>query len=154
MALPDVYQTLQTFLGSVYVNDFNFLGRAWQVNVQGDAPFRNDAEALRRLWTRNADGQMVPLAALVSASPTVGPDPLGRYNGHVAADLSGAPAPGVSSGEAVAAMATAPMLIPIRLARPIRVRSRPSSHRLPCAPTAAGDTCLRRSLPAGHRCLA
>lgn len=104
VALPDVYQTLQTFLGSVYVNDFNFLGRAWQVNVQGDARFRNDADALRRLWTRNADGQMVPLAALVSASPTVGPDPLGRYNGHVAADLSGAPAPGVSSGEAVAAM--------------------------------------------------
>lgn len=104
VALPDVYQTLQTFLGSVYVNDFNFLGRAWQVNVQGDAQFRNDADALRRLWTRNAEGQMVPLAALVKASPAVGPDPLGRYNGYVSADLSGAPAPGVSSGEAISAM--------------------------------------------------
>jgi gold/copper resistance efflux pump len=104
VALPDVYQSLQTFLGSVYVNDFNFLGRAWQVNVQGDAPFRSDDEALRRLWTRNADGQMVPLSALVSARPSVGPDPLSRYNGHFSADLSGAPAPGVSSGEAIAAM--------------------------------------------------
>lgn len=104
VALPDVYQSLQAFLGSVYVNDFNYLGRAWQVNVQGDAQFRNDADALRRLWTRNSEGQMVPLAALVKASPTVGPDPIGRYNGYVSADLSGAPAPGVSSGEAIHAM--------------------------------------------------
>jgi gold/copper resistance efflux pump len=102
--LENIYQALQVYLGSFYVNDFNFLGRAWQVNVQADAPFRADAEAVKRLWTRNSDGQMVPLAALVTTRPTTGPDPIGRYNGYASADLSGAPAPGVSSGDAVAAM--------------------------------------------------
>jgi gold/copper resistance efflux pump len=102
--LEAIYQSLQVYLGSLYVNDFNFLGRAWQVNVQADAPFRADATALDRLWTRNTQGQMVPLAALVRSQPTTGPDPVGRYNGFAAADLSGMPAPGVSSGEAVAVM--------------------------------------------------
>jgi gold/copper resistance efflux pump len=102
--LEAIYQSLQVYLGSLYVNDFNFLGRAWQVNVQADAPFRADATALDRLWTRNAQGQMVPLAALVTSQPATGPDPVGRYNGFASADLSGMPAPGVSSGEAVAAM--------------------------------------------------
>ncbi len=104
VALPQVHETLQAYLGSVYVNDFNFLGRAWQVNLQADARFRNDAEALGRLWTRNGDGRMVPLSALVRATPAVGPDPVSRYNGFAAADLSGAPAAGVSSGQAVRAM--------------------------------------------------
>ena len=102
--LANVIETLQVYLGSMYVNDFNFLGRAWQVNVQADAPFRADAEAVKRLWTRNDQGQMVPLAALVTSKPTTGPDPVSRYNGFASADLSGAPAPGVSSGDAVAAM--------------------------------------------------
>jgi gold/copper resistance efflux pump len=102
--LEAIYQSLQVYLGSLYVNDFNFLGRAWQVNVQADAPFRSDATALDRLWTRNAQGRMVPLAALVSSTPTTGPDPVSRYNGYASADLSGMPAPGVSSGEAAAAM--------------------------------------------------
>ncbi len=104
VALPQVYETLQAYLGSVYVNDFSFLGRAWQVNLQADARFRNDAQALGRLWTRNGNGQMVPLSALVRATPAVGPDPVSRYNGFAAADLSGAPAPGVSSGDAVRLM--------------------------------------------------
>ena len=102
--LANVFETLQVYLGSMYVNDFNFLGRAWQVNVQADAPFRADAEAVKRLWTRNDQGKMVPLAALVTSKPTTGPDPVSRYNGFASADLSGAPAPGVSSGDAVAAM--------------------------------------------------
>lgn len=102
--LESVYQALQVYLGSLYVNDFNFLGRAWQVNVQADAPFRADAEAVGRLWTRNGEGRMVPLSALVTSRPTTGPDPVSRYNGFASADLSGMPAPGVSSGEAVAAM--------------------------------------------------
>jgi gold/copper resistance efflux pump len=102
--LESIYQSLQVYLGSLYVNDFNFLGRAWQVNVQADAPFRADAEAVQRLWTRNDQGQMVPLAALLSTQPTTGPDPVSRYNGFASADLSGAPAPGVSSGDAVQAM--------------------------------------------------
>ena len=102
--LEAIYQALQVHLGSFYVNDFNFLGRAWQVNVQADAPFRADATALDRLWTRNGQGQMVPLAALVTSRPATGPDPVGRYNGFASADLSGMPAPGVSSGEAMAAI--------------------------------------------------
>ena len=102
--LANLFETLQVYLGSVYVNDFNFLGRAWQVNVQADAPFRADAEALKRLWTRNEHGQMVPLAALVTSQPATGPDPIGRYNGFASADISGGPAPGVSAGDAMAAM--------------------------------------------------
>jgi gold/copper resistance efflux pump len=102
--LANVYETLQVYLGSLYVNDFNFLGRAWQVNVQADAPYRADADAVQRLWTRNEQGRMVPLASLVSARPATGPDPVGRYNGYASADLSGSPAPGVSSGDAMAAM--------------------------------------------------
>ena len=102
--LGAVFETLQVYLGSLYVNDFNFLGRAWQVNVQADAAHRADDQAVQRLWTRNQQGQMVPLAALVSVTPAVGPDPVSRYNGHASADLSGAPAPGVSSGEAMAAL--------------------------------------------------
>jgi gold/copper resistance efflux pump len=102
--LANVFETLQVYLGSMYVNDFNFLGRAWQVNVQADAPFRADAEALKRLWTRNQQGQMVPLAALVTSQPTTGPDPIGRYNGFASADISGGPAPGVSAGDAISAM--------------------------------------------------
>jgi len=102
--LSGVFETLQVYLGSMYVNDFNFLGRAWQVNVQADASFRADAEALKRLWTRNEQGQMVPLAALVTSQPATGPDPIGRYNGFASADISGGPAPGVSAGDAIAAM--------------------------------------------------
>ncbi|HEX6363488.1 MAG TPA: efflux RND transporter permease subunit, partial [Albitalea sp.] len=102
--LTAVAEALQVYLGSLYVNDFNFLGRAWQVNVQADAAFRADADAVSRLWTRNAAGQMVPLAALATTRPAVGPDPVSRYNGHASADLSGGPAPGVSAGDALAAM--------------------------------------------------
>jgi gold/copper resistance efflux pump len=97
-------EALQVYLGSLYVNDFNYLGRAWQVNVQADAAFRGDAEAVSRLWTRNGAGQMVPLSTLVNVRTATGPDPISRYNGHASADLSGGPAPGVSAGEAVAAM--------------------------------------------------
>ena len=97
-------EAMQVYLGSLYVNDFNYLGRAWQVNVQADAGFRTDPDAVSRLWTRNTAGQMVPLAALVGTRTTMGPDPISRYNGLASADLSGGPAPGVSAGDAVAAM--------------------------------------------------
>ena len=102
--LTAVAEAMQVYLGSLYVNDFNYLGRAWQVNVQADAGFRADAQALSQLWTRNTSGEMVPLAALVSARTTVGPDPISRYNGFASADISGAPVPGVSAGDAVSAM--------------------------------------------------
>ena len=103
--LADLYETLQIYLGSIYVNDFNFLGRTYTVNLQADAPFRQDVEAIRRLYTRNDRGAMVPVSALATVRPDAGPDPVLRYNAYPSADLTGAPAPGVSSGEAVAAMA-------------------------------------------------
>jgi gold/copper resistance efflux pump len=104
VALGDLYETLQVYLGSVYVNDFNFLGRTYQVNLQADAPFRQDLDAIRRLYTRNASGAMVPVGALATVRPDSGPDPVVRYNAYPAADITGAPAPGVSSGDAIAAM--------------------------------------------------
>jgi len=102
--LGDLYETLQIYLGSVYVNDFNFLGRTYQVNLQADSKFRQDSDAIGRLYTRNASGELVPVSALATVRPDAGPDPVVRYNGYPAADITGAPAPGVSSGEAVAAM--------------------------------------------------
>jgi gold/copper resistance efflux pump len=102
--LASVYETLQVNLGSLYVNDFNLLGRAWQVNVQADAPFRMDTDAIGRLYTRNSAGEPVPLSALVDLRWTAGPDPVARYNGFASADISGAPALGVGSGEVIEVM--------------------------------------------------
>jgi len=102
--LAAIYETLQVNLGSLYVNDVNLLGRAWQVNVQADARFRMDTDAIGRLYTRNSAGQAVPLSTLVDLRLTAGPDPVARHNGFASADISGAPAPGVGSGEAVRAM--------------------------------------------------
>jgi gold/copper resistance efflux pump len=104
VALGDLHETLQIYLGSLYVNDFNLLGRTYQVNMQADSRHRQDADAIGRLHTRNSAGALVPVSALASVRPDSGPDPVVRYNGYPAADLTGMPAPGASSGEAVAAM--------------------------------------------------
>lgn len=104
VALGDLNETLQIYLGSLYVNDFNLFGRTYRVIAQADAPFRMDATAIDRLRTRNADGEMTPLASLVAVSDTVGPDRIMRYNGFLAADITGTAAQGYSSGEALAAM--------------------------------------------------
>ncbi|MHC8372265.1 efflux RND transporter permease subunit [Pseudomonas sp. MDT1-85] len=104
VAMTDVFDTLQIYLGSLYVNDFNLLGRVYQVRVQADAPFRAHADDIGQLKTRNADGNMVPLASLVEVHPTYGPEMVVRYNGYTAADLNGGPAPGYSSGQAQAAV--------------------------------------------------
>jgi hydrophobe/amphiphile efflux-1 (HAE1) family protein len=102
--LNDIYDTMQTYLGSLYVNDFNRFGKTYQVIVQADAPFRDRAEDIGRLRIRNATGEMVPLGSLMTVSTTFGPGSVGRYNGFYAADLNGAPKPGFSSGEAQLAM--------------------------------------------------
>ena len=73
VALTDVFETLQVYLGSLYVNDFNRFGRTYQVNVQAESPFRLQPEQIRRLKTRNADGEMVPLGSLVTVSAATGP---------------------------------------------------------------------------------
>ncbi|QQX58270.1 efflux RND transporter permease subunit [Pseudomonas chlororaphis] len=104
VAMTDVFDTLQVYLGSLYVNDFNLLGRVYQVRVQADAPFRAHADDIGQLKARNADGNMVPLGSLVEVHPTYGPEMVVRYNGYTAADLNGGPAPGYSSGQAQAAV--------------------------------------------------
>src|SRR5947208_6225167 len=96
---------MQIYLGSLYVNDFNRFGRTYQVIAQADAPFRDRAEDITRLKTRNARGQMVPLGTLVRVTETHGPDRAMRYNGYPAAEINGAAAPGFSSGQAEALMA-------------------------------------------------
>jgi len=102
--LDDVFQTLQVYLGSLYVNDFNRFGRTYQVIAQADAPFRSNIEDVSTLETRNADGQMIPLGSFLSVNRSFGPDIVDRYNAYTAADINGGPAPGFSSGTAQAAM--------------------------------------------------
>ncbi len=104
--VQDVFDTMQTFLGSIYVDDFNRFGRTYQVIAQADTPFRSNPEDVLRLKTRNADGQMVPLGAMMTVKETTGPDSALRYNGFRSADLNGGAAPGYSSGQAQSAITT------------------------------------------------
>ncbi len=104
IALTDVFETLQVYLGSIYVNDFNRFGRTYQVIAQADYPYRAKAEDILRLKTRNEAGEMVPLGSVVQVSQSYGPDRVFRYNGYLTADVNGGPAPGYSSGQAQAVM--------------------------------------------------
>src|SRR5437764_7584458 len=104
VALTDVFDALQAYLGSYYVNDFNRFGRTWQVNIQADAAFRVDAEAVKQLKVRNADGDMVPLGAVVDIRDAEGPLTVTRYNMFPAATITGAAQPGVSSGTVLSMM--------------------------------------------------
>ncbi|MFL6548919.1 MAG: efflux RND transporter permease subunit [Povalibacter sp.] len=104
IALNDVFETLQVYLGSMYVNDFNRFGRTYQVIAQADAPFRAKAEDILRLQTRNSNGEMLPLGSIVQVSESYGPDRVFRYNGYLTADINGGPAPGYSTGQAKAVM--------------------------------------------------
>jgi multidrug efflux pump len=103
--LQNLFETMQIYLGSLYVNDFNRFGRTYQVIAQADAQYRDRAEDITRLKTRNARGQMVPLGSLVKVTETHGPDRAMRYNGYPAAEINGGPAPGFSSGQAEALIA-------------------------------------------------
>jgi multidrug efflux pump len=100
ISLTDLFQTMQTYLGSVYVNDFNRFGRTYQVIVQADAPFRATADNIAQLKVPNAAGEMVPLGSVIQVKQSYGPSQGLRYNAYPAADINGGPAPGVSSGEA------------------------------------------------------
>ena len=102
--LPDIFQTLQIFFGSLYVNDFNQFGRTFRVVVQAEPGSRAQAADLSRLYVRNASGNMVPLDTLGSLKATVGPEFVSHYNGYASALINGGPAPGYSSGQAIAAM--------------------------------------------------
>jgi len=103
--LQNLFETMQIYLGSLYVNDFNRFGRTYEVIAQADAPFRAHAADITRLKTRNDRGEMVPLGSVVKVVESHGPDRVMRYNGYPAAEINGAPAPGYSSGQAEAAMA-------------------------------------------------
>jgi len=102
--LNDLFSTMQIYLGSLYVNDFNRFGKTYRVVVQADGSYRDNAEDIAQLKTRNTRGEMVPLGALLKMEPSFGPDRALRYNAFPSADLNGAPAPGVSSGQARAKM--------------------------------------------------
>jgi len=103
VSVTDVFDTMQIYLGSLYVNDFNRFGRTYQVRAQADAPFRAHPEDILQLKTRNNQGEMVPLSSLVSVRQSFGPEMVVRYNGYTAADINGGPAPGYSSAQAEAA---------------------------------------------------
>ncbi|MGP4692157.1 efflux RND transporter permease subunit [Agrobacterium cavarae] len=104
VSVTDVFETLQIYLGSLYVNDFNAFGRTYSVRVQADAKFRSQAEDIGQLKVRSSNGQMIPLSALLKVNATTGPERTTRYNGFLSADINGGPAPGFSSGEAQAAI--------------------------------------------------
>ena len=104
ITLSDIFGTLQAYLGSAYVNDFNKFGRTWQVKVQADHRFRIEPEDIRRLDVRNNAGEMVPIGTLVSVERILGPQTIMRYNLFPAGSITGQASPGYSSGQALALM--------------------------------------------------
>jgi hydrophobe/amphiphile efflux-1 (HAE1) family protein len=102
--LPDVFNTLQIYLGSLYVNDFNLFGRTFRVTLQADTNARADPSSLSRLYVRNTTGGMVPLSTLGTLKPIVGPETVPHYNNYASALVNGGPAPGYSTGQAIQAM--------------------------------------------------
>ncbi|MBB2496013.1 efflux RND transporter permease subunit [Aquipseudomonas ullengensis] len=105
VAISDIFDTMQIYLGSLYANDFNRFGRTYQVNVQAEQQFRLEPEQIGQLKVRNNRGEMVPLSAFLKVSASSGPDRIMHYNGFLTAEINGAAAPGYSSGQAEAAMA-------------------------------------------------
>jgi multidrug efflux pump len=104
VSLDDVFNTMQVYLGSAYVNDFTRFGRNWQVNVQADSSYRVRPDDIGKLQVRNANGDMVPLATLVHVRDTTGPVLVNRYNMFRSAEVNGNTAPGTSSGQAISMM--------------------------------------------------
>jgi HAE1 family hydrophobic/amphiphilic exporter-1 len=102
--ITDIFNALQSTLGSFYVNDFNVFGRTWQVNIQAEQPSRDNIDDIYRIYVRNAQGGMVPIRALAEAKLVQGPQTVVRYNGFRGAIVNGAAKPGYSSGQALAAM--------------------------------------------------
>lgn len=100
ISIDEVFNTLQIYLGSLYVNDFNLFGRTYQVIAQADKTLRSEPRDIGNLRTRSADGRMVPLSSILTVSESFGPETAARYNGFRSADLTGNPAPGYSSGQA------------------------------------------------------
>ena len=98
--VDEIFRTMQIYLGSIYVNDFNQFGRTYQVVAQADKSFRSTPQDILRLQTRNVAGEAVPLGAVMEVNETFGPQTAMRYNAFRSADINGSPAPGYSSGQA------------------------------------------------------
>jgi hypothetical protein len=125
--ISSVFTTLQSYLGTNYVGDFNFLGRTYQVNLQGDAAFRSDPNQTLRMYTRNSTGGMVPMGSLMEFQRINGPDAVSHYNVYPAALIQGTTLPGVSSGAgrngAICSLRGRPGRLPQRF--PVRIQVRP-----------------------------
>ncbi len=106
VSIQDLFDTMQIYLGSLYVNDFNAFGRTYAVTAQAEPRFRLQPEDIVRLKTRNAAGAMIPLGSFVTVKRASGPDRVMHYNSYATAEINGGPAPGFSSGQAQAAMET------------------------------------------------
>jgi hydrophobe/amphiphile efflux-1 (HAE1) family protein len=102
--VSDVFTALQATLGGIYVNNFNLYGRTWQVNVQGEASDRGDLSDIWKIYVRNSAGEMVPIRSIAGLKIVTGPQVITRYNNYRSVTVNGSPAPGVSSGTALAAM--------------------------------------------------
>ncbi|GHC00647.1 efflux RND transporter permease subunit [Cerasicoccus arenae] len=102
--LNNIFDTLQVFLGSLYINDVNLFGRTYRLTAQADAQFRDEKEDITRLKTRNAQGEMVPLGSMVNVKSIAGPDRVVRYNLYPAAELQGSSAEGYSTGQSLDTM--------------------------------------------------
>ena len=101
VSMTELFNTIQVYLASLYINDFNRFGRTWQVNVQADAKYRKQVDDLKLMKVRNNVGTMVPLGTMATVRDITGPVMIQRYNMYPAAAVNAAPAPGVSSGEAI-----------------------------------------------------
>ena len=104
VAVPDIYASLQTLFGSLYVSQYNKYGRVWQVILQAEPEFRRKPEDMQNIYVRQKEGAMVPLSSLVTAHYVTGPDLLPRFNGFMAAKVTGDAAPGFSSGQSISTM--------------------------------------------------
>ncbi|HEV8439594.1 MAG TPA: multidrug efflux RND transporter permease subunit [Methylomirabilota bacterium] len=102
--LSDVFQSLQIYLGSLFVNQFNLFGRTWRVYIQAEPEFRATTDGIAQMYTRTADGLMVPLSTITRVGETTGPDTIIRYNLYRTAEINGGAAPGYSSGQAISLM--------------------------------------------------
>lgn len=104
VSINDAFKTLQSTIGSYYVNDFNLFGRKYQVNVQAEADFREKPEDMKNIFVKSSSGKLIPLNALVSYERSVGADVIDRFNAFAAAKIEGEPAPGYTSGDALRAI--------------------------------------------------
>jgi multidrug efflux pump len=104
VSVQELFDTMQVYLGSLYVNDFNAFGRTYPVTAQAEPDFRLQAEDVLRLKTRNAAGEMIPLGSFVTVKRSSGPDRVMHYNGYATAEINGGPAPGYSTDQAQAAI--------------------------------------------------